>query len=89
MSSNLGQNYPYSSESEAERAAAIDRTLSAHAELAARVQSESMPGPQEPRSWVWKCTTPACPGLLHMAGFARNVRGAYVVCDTCGNTYLR
>jgi hypothetical protein len=89
MSSNLGQNYPYASESEPERAAAIDRTLTAHPDLAAKVQSESMPGPAEPRSWVWKCPTPACSGLLHMAGFARNVRAVYVVCDSCGKTYLR
>jgi hypothetical protein len=89
MSSNLGQNYPYASESEAERSAALDRTYSANADLAARVQSESMPGPQEPRSWVWKCPTPGCSGLLHTAGFARNARAIYTVCDTCGKTYLR
>jgi hypothetical protein len=88
-SSNLGQNYPYSSESESERAATLDRTLTAHPDLAQRVQSESIPGPREPRSWVWKCPTPACAGLLHAAGFARNVRAVYTVCDTCGQTYLR
>jgi hypothetical protein len=89
MSSNLGQNYPYASESETERAAAVDRTLSAHDGLAATVQAESMPGPREPRAWVWKCPTPGCAGLLHMAGFARSVRAVYTVCDTCGRTYLR
>ena len=89
MSSNLGQNYPYASESEPERAAAIERTLTAHPDLAAKVQSESMAGPIEPRSWVWKCPTAACSGLLHMAGFARNVRAVYTVCDSCGKTYLR
>jgi len=89
MSSNLGQNYPYASESETERASALDRTFSTHADLAAKVQAESMVGPIEPRSWVWKCTTPGCAGLLHAAGFARNVRAVYTVCDTCGQTYLR
>ena len=89
MSSNLGQNYPYASESESDRAAAVDRMLSARPELASKVQSESIPGPKEPRSWVWKCPTPACSGLLHVAGFARNVRGVYALCDTCGATYLR
>jgi hypothetical protein len=89
MASNLGQNYPYASESETERSAALDRTYSANADLAARVQSESMPGPREPRSWVWKCPTPGCSGLLHTAGFARNARAVYTVCDTCGKTYLR
>jgi hypothetical protein len=89
MASNLGQNYPYASESEAERSAALDRTYSANTDLAAKVQSESMPGPREPRSWVWKCPTPQCSGLLHTAGFARNARAIYTVCDTCGKTYLR
>ena len=89
MASNLGQNYPYASESEAERSAALDRTYSANADLAAKVQSESMPGPREPRSWVWKCPTRGCSGLLHTAGFARNARAVYTVCDTCGKTYLR
>jgi len=89
MSSNLGQNYPYASESETERATAVDRVLSMHPDLAGKVQSESMPGPQEPRSWVWKCPTPGCAGLLHTAGFARNARAVYALCDTCAKTYLR
>ena len=89
MSSNLGQNYPYASESDGERAAALDRAYSAHADLAAKVQAESMPGPQEPRAWVWKCPTAGCAGLLHTAGQARNARAVYTVCDTCATTYLR
>ena len=89
MSSNLGQNYPYASELEAERSAAIERTLSSHDGLAARIQSEALPLPAEQRWWVWKCPTANCPGLLHTAGFARNSHSVYTACDTCGRTYLR
>ena len=89
MSSNIAQNYPYSSESEAERAAAIAKASAADATLAARIEAESGRLGPEPRWWVWKCPTPGCPGLLHTAGFARNARAVYTVCDGCGKTYQR
>lgn len=89
MSSNIAQNYPYSSESELERAASVARALAGHEGLADKVRSESIGLEPESRWWVWKCPTPACPGLLHAAGFARNARAVYSLCDTCGKTYLR
>jgi hypothetical protein len=89
LASNIAQNYPYSSESEQERATAIERALAGNAGLAEKVKAESLEPGSEPRWWVWKCTTPGCPGLLHTAGFARNARGVYTLCDTCGQTYLR
>jgi hypothetical protein len=89
LASNIAQNYPYSSESEQERATAIARALAGNASLAEKVKAESLEPGSEPRWWVWKCTTPDCAGLLHTAGFARNARGVYALCDTCGQTYLR
>jgi hypothetical protein len=89
MSSNLGQNYPYANELDAEREAALEKSFSRHDGLAAKIQSESLPLPAEPRWWVWKCPTAGCPGLLHTAGFARNSHAVYTSCDTCGSTYLR
>ena len=89
MASNIAQNYPYSSESDKERATAIARVFAAKEGLAAKVKAESVELGSEPRWWVWKCPTQGCAGLLHMAGFARNARAVYVVCDTCGQTYLR
>lgn len=89
MSSNIAQNYPYSSESEAERVASLARALAGHEGLADKVKAESIALPGESRRWVWKCPTRACPGLLHEAGFARNARAVYALCDTCGKAYLR
>jgi hypothetical protein len=89
VSSNIAQNYPYSSESEAERAANIGRALASHEGLADRVKAESIEATPEDRSWVWKCPNRGCPGLLHSAGLARNARAVYTLCDTCGKTYQR
>jgi hypothetical protein len=89
VSSNIAQNYPYSSESEQERATAIAGALAGNAGLAENVKAESIEPGSEPRWWVWKCTTPDCAGLLHTAGFLRNARGVYALCDTCGHTYFR
>jgi len=89
MSSNIGQNYPYSSESEEERAAQVASALAANPGLGARVGAESLPLQFEDRWWVWKCPTTACPGLLHSAGYAREARAVFTVCDTCGGTYRR
>ena len=89
VSSNIAQNYPYSSESEAERASSIARAFAVDASLADKVKAESIALIDEARWWVWKCPARACAGLLHTAGQARNARAVYTVCDTCGRAYLR
>jgi hypothetical protein len=90
MTSNVGQNYPYTSESEGERAAVIKRLLAAREGLAATLEAETTPLDARDRWWVWKCPTKGCPGLLHVAGYARDKHALFVVCDgTCGKTYLR
>jgi hypothetical protein len=79
MTSNVAQNYPYTSETEADRAAAIDRLVSG-----------STPLDGQDRWWVYKCPTRGCAGLLHAAGYAADKHAVFVVCDgTCGKTYLR
>ena len=90
MTSNVGQNYPYTSESEAERAARIEALVAEREGLADKLAAETTaPDPNE-RWWVWKCPTPGCAGLLHAAGYARDAHAVYVVCDgTCAKTYLR
>ena len=93
MSSNVGQNYPYTSESGAERAQAVAAIIEAHPELADKIAAETTP--LEPtdgddRRWVWKCPTRGCPGFLHVAGYALDLHAPYVVCDgTCALTFLR
>lgn len=89
MSSNIGQNYPYSSESEEERATRVAAAFAANEGLAEKVKGEALALPPESRWWVWKCPTKGCAGLLHSAGYARDARAVYTVCDTCGKTYLR
>jgi hypothetical protein len=89
VSSNIAQNYPYSSESEEDRAASVARTLAGAEGLADRVAAESEGSFQEGRWWVWKCPARGCPGLLHAAGFARTAHAVYTLCDTCARTYLR
>lgn len=90
MTSNVAQNYPYSSESEADRAATIDRLVSEREELKATIDGGSTPLDGQDRWWVYKCPTRGCPGLLHAAGYAADKHAVFVVCDgTCGKTYLR
>ena len=90
MTSNIGQSYPYTSETEAERAAQIADASAAHKDLAAKIAAETSPLDTRERWWVWKCPTPGCAGLLHVAGYARDLHAVYVVCDgTCGRTFLR
>jgi hypothetical protein len=90
MTSNVGQNYPYTSETETDRAAAISRLVSSREDLAGKLESEATPLDQNERWWVWKCPTKGCAGLLHAAGYAVEKHALYVVCDgTCGKTYLR
>ena len=90
MTSNVAQNYPYTSETEADRSAAIERLVESRDGLAATLSAETRPVDVNERWWVWKCPTKGCPGLLHVAGYAIDKHAVYVVCDgTCGKTYLR
>ena len=90
MTSNVGQNYPYTSETESDRAAAVGRLVSSREDLAGKLEAEATPLDSNDRWWVWKCPTKGCAGLLHAAGYALEKHAVYVVCDgTCGKTYLR
>ena len=90
MSSNVGQNYPYTSEAEGERAAVIARLVGEREGLGATLATESTPLDAQERWWVWKCPTTGCPGLLHAAGYAAEKHAVFVVCDgTCAKTFLR
>jgi len=90
VTSNVGQNYPYTSETEAERAATIARLVGARDGLAATLTTETTPLDPSDRRWVWKCPTTGCPGLLHAAGYAIDLHAVFVVCDgNCGKTFLR
>lgn len=97
MSSNIAQSYPYTTETEEERAAAVARAVEQFAGLADKIAAEASPLPdsgraepgQPHRSWVFVCPRDDFSGRLHVAGYARERRGLFTVCDTCGNTYLR
>ena len=90
MTSNVGQNYPYTSETEGERAARIAALVAERESLADTLRAESTPLDDNERWWVWKCPTAECPGLLHAAGYAIDKHAVFVVCDgTCGKTFLR
>jgi len=90
VTSNVGQSYPYSSETEAERAARVKAIVDAHEGLGEKIAAETTPLEGEERWWIWKCPTPACDGFLHAAGYARDLHAVYVVCDgTCGKSFLR
>ena len=90
MSSNVGQNYPYTSETESDRSAVVAALVKTRDGLAAKLAAETSPLDTNERWWVWKCPTPGCAGLLHVAGYAAEKHAVYVVCDgTCGKTFLR
>jgi hypothetical protein len=90
VTSNVSQNYPYTSESEAERAGQIAALIEAKDDLAGKLAVETTPLDVNERWWVWKCPTKGCAGLLHVAGYAVEKHAVYVVCDgTCGKTFLR
>jgi hypothetical protein len=96
VSSNVSQNYPYSSESDEDRAAAVAAAFEAHDGLEAKVATEttplgeSTPGPNGApvKWWIWVCPT-CIEGRLHIAGFSRDRHGLYTVCDGCGSTFAR
>ena len=96
MSSNVSQSYPYSSESEEERVAAVAAAFAHNEGLEERVAAESTPlGDDAPgengapvKWWTWVC--PSCvEGRLHIAGYNLERHGLYVVCDRCGGTFAR
>ena len=95
--SNVSQSYPYSSETEDQRAAAIDAALEAFEGLADKVSSASTPlgevAPGENGApvtwWTWVCPKGDATGRLHVAGYARERHALLAVCDTCGATFLR
>ena len=90
MTSNVAQNYPYTSESESERATVIAKLVAERQGLAETLGAESTPVDENDRWWVWKCPTKGCPGLLHVAGYSREKHALFVVCDgTCAKTFLR
>ena len=90
MTSNVAQNYPYTSESEAERGAVIAKLHADRPDLAATLAAGASPLDDNDRWWVWKCPTAGCPGLLHVAGYALDKHALFVVCDgPCGKTFLR
>jgi hypothetical protein len=97
VSSNVSQSYPYSSESEEQRAAAVSKATADFEGLAERIRSESLPlgdaAPADhgapPSWWIWVCPKGDASGRLHVAGYARERHALYTVCDTCGATFLR
>jgi hypothetical protein len=90
MTSNVGQSYPYSSESESDRAARVAALIEDRDGLRDKLAAETTPLDDKDRWWTWKCPTRGCPGILHAAGYARDLHAVYVVCDgTCGQTFLR
>jgi hypothetical protein len=96
VSSNVSQNYPYSSETDEQRAAAVAAAFASNDGLADRVAAESKPlgetGPAENGApvkwWIWVCPT-CIEGRLHIAGYLLDRHGLYVVCDGCGSTFAR
>src|SRR4051812_33276037 len=61
LTSNVGQNYPYTSEKESERAAVIARLLNDRADLGAKLTAETTPlTGDDDQWWVWKCPTTGC-----------------------------
>jgi len=90
VTSNVGQSYPYSSETEAKRAAAVAAYVSGHEGSADTLKAETSPLDSNDRWWIWKCPTHGCDGFLHAAGYTRDLHALYVVCDgTCGKTFHR
>ena len=96
MSSNVAQSYPYSTETDADRATVIERAVAQFPELAEKIAAEAEPlvydMPEEPgrprRSWVFVCPT-HIDGRLHVAGYAKERHAMFTVCDMGGETYLR
>ena len=90
VTSNVGQNYPYTSETEADRAARIAELVAERDGLQATLDAQAEPVDDNDRWWVWKCPTKGCRGRLHVAGYAAEKHALFVVCDgECAKTFLR
>jgi hypothetical protein len=90
VTSNVGQNYPYTSETEADRAGRVASLIAEREGLRDLLGAETTPLDANDRWWVYKCPTAGCAGLLHAAGYAVEKHAVYVVCDgTCAKTFLR
>jgi hypothetical protein len=87
VSSNVSQSYPYSSETEAERAAAIAAIVATTDGLAPSLAAEATPVGAGDRWWTYHHG--GCGGTLHVAGYARDRHAVVVACDRCGRTALR
>jgi hypothetical protein len=68
VTSNVGQNYPYTSETEADRAALVASLIEGRQGLADKLKAETTPLDTNERWWVYKCPTAGCPDLLHAEG---------------------
>jgi hypothetical protein len=96
VSSNIGQNYPYSTETEAQRATAVARATEQFSGLGERIGNEASPPetlpPAEPGQphlwWVFVCPQ-HIDGRLHVAGYALEKHALYTVCDQGGESFLR
>ena len=93
MTSNISQSYPYASEPEAERAAALEAILATHEGLAAALAAEAMPldaeAPLDAGERWWTYHHGGCGGTLHVAGYSREKHAVVTVCDRCARTALR
>jgi hypothetical protein len=96
VSSNIAQNYPYASETEAQRAAAVARAIEQFSDLGERIGNEASPPPALPPAepgqphlwWVFVCPQ-HIDGRLHVAGYALEKHALYTVCDQGGESFLR
>jgi hypothetical protein len=57
VTSNVSQNYPYSSETESDRAAVVARLIAERDGLAATLETQASGLDANERWWVWKCPT--------------------------------
>jgi hypothetical protein len=96
LTSNVAQSYPYTTETESQRAAAVASASERFPELADKIKAESQPieydYPDEPgrphRTWVFVCPQHVN-GRLHVCGYAQERHALFTVCDEGGETYLR
>jgi hypothetical protein len=97
VSSNVSQSYPYTSETEDERKAAVAAAIERFDGLADKIAAEASPLPEMPsaepgqphRWWVFVCPRDDFSGRLHVAGYALERHALYTVCDSCGQSFLR
>ena len=87
MTSNISQAYPYSSETEAERATAVAAVLGEHEGVDATLAAQATPLDDRDRWWTYHHG--GCGGTLHVAGYAREKHAVVTLCDRCGKTALR